>query len=134
MDNRWNFSDDEYKSAGPIACTAAVSNFGVESRGEGWIISSEKHEHLTYFIESLRSLNIPTDITRVTKNMAYVEKRFSGCGSNVCNKLLDQLKILKNVTEYSGDKILKRKQPQIVIKPNSKAFMDIVNNIKRMKN
>tara|TARA_A100001015_G_scaffold314439_1_gene423883 strand:+ start:465 stop:875 length:411 start_codon:yes stop_codon:yes gene_type:complete len=130
------FADDESKSAHPIAHTASDSNFGVESRGEGWIITAEKHEHITYLLETLKSLNISSDITKLSKNVVYIERRYCGCDVNTCDKLLERLRILNDINEYKGNTNYKRKKEVVninAIKPNSQAFLDIVNNIKRMK-
>lgn len=131
-----NYADDESKSAGPIAHTASIGKFGVESRGEGWIITAEKHEHLTYFIETMKAMKITSDIQKLSKNVAYIERRFCGLDVGTCDKLLERLKIIDNVNGYKGNINMKRKldvKPMNTIKPNSQAFMDIVNNIKRMK-
>jgi hypothetical protein len=131
------YRDDESKSAGPIASTASNGKFGVESRGEGWIITAEKHEHLTYLIETMKTLNITSDIKKVSKNVAYIERRFCACGTHTCEELLKRLKIIDSINEYKGhahDIVTKRKNDAVnIIKPNSQAFMDIVSTLKRMK-
>ena len=79
----------------------------------------------------MKSLKISSDIQKLSKNVAYIERRFCGFDVGTCNRLLERLKIIDDINEYKGPNInMKRK---IDIKPNSQAFMDIVSNIKRMK-